>query len=187
MYDIAIIGGGPAGGSAALFAAKAGKETIVLDNGKSVTKRALLNNHYGAPAIAGPDLMETGQKQASDHGAEIVQEEVTTAEKTENGFLLKTENSQYEAKYIILASGYGTGIGDQLGVNVKEGTEPRVSKIFEVNEKGQTNVENVWACGLVADVSVHTIVTSGDGAKVAINLLSEINGERYVDHDILKK
>jgi len=187
MYDIAIIGGGPAGGSAAIFAAKAGKNTILLDNGKSVTKRALLKNHYGAPDISGPDLMETGLKQASDHGAEIVHEEVNFAEKSENGFLLKTENGQYEAKYIILASGYGVDIGEQLGVTIKDGTEPRVSKIFEVNDKGQTNVPDVWACGLVAGVSVHTIITAGDGARVAINLLSEINGERYVDHDILKK
>jgi thioredoxin reductase len=186
MYEIAIIGGGPAGGSAAIFAAKAGKKTIVLDNGKSVTKRALLNNHYGAPEIGGPDLMETGQKQARDHGAEIVHEEVTEAEKTDNGFLLKTESDQYEAKHVILASGYGIDIGEKLGVNVKEGTEPRVTKIFEVNEKGQTNVSGVWACGLAAGVSVHTIITAGDGARVAINLLSEINGERYVDHDILK-
>ena len=55
-----------------------------------------------------------------------------------------------------------------------------------MNEQGQTNIANVWACGLVAGVSVHTIITAGDGARVAINLLSEINGERYVDHDILK-
>ena len=32
---------------------------------------------------------------------------------------------------------------------------------------------------------MHAIITAGDGAKVAINLISEINGERYVDHDIL--
>ena len=122
MYEVAIIGGGPAGGSAAIFTAKAGKKTIVIDNGKSVTKRALLNNHYGAPEIGGPDLMETGQKQARDHGAEIVHEEVTEAKKTESGFLLKTENGEYEAKHIILASGYGIEIGEKLGVNVIEGT-----------------------------------------------------------------
>lgn len=186
MYEIAVIGGGPAGASAALFTAKAGKKTILFDNGKSVTKRALLKNHYGAPDITGPDLLETGQKQASEQGAEIVQQQVTSAEKTDNGFLLKTEDGEYEAKYVILASGYSTDIGAELGVHIKEGTEPRVSKIFEVNEKGQTNVKDVWACGLVAGVSVHTIITAGDGARVAINLLSEINGDRYVDHDVLK-
>jgi hypothetical protein len=33
---------------------------------------------------------------------------------------------------------------------------------------------------------MHTIITAGDGAKVAINVISEINGARYVDHDVLK-
>ncbi|KYD34538.1 Thioredoxin reductase [Geobacillus stearothermophilus] len=45
----------------------------------------------------------------------------------------------------------------------------------------------IWAAGTVAGVSVHTIITAGDGAKVAINVISELNGERYVDHDVLKK
>jgi thioredoxin reductase (NADPH) len=47
MYDVVIVGAGPAGASAALFTAKAGKKTLVLDNDKSVTKRAWIENHYG--------------------------------------------------------------------------------------------------------------------------------------------
>ncbi|MNC63642.1 hypothetical protein D3C75_1137800 [compost metagenome] len=51
---------------------------------------------------------------------------------------------------------------------------------------GRTSKPRVWAAGTVAGTSVHTIITAGDGAKVAIELISDINGERYVDHDILK-
>lgn len=47
MYDIAIIGAGPAGSSAAIFAAKAGKKTLVIDSGKGMTQRAWVENHYG--------------------------------------------------------------------------------------------------------------------------------------------
>ena len=47
MYEIVIIGSGPTGASAALFAAKAGKKTLVIDNDKSITKRAWVENHYG--------------------------------------------------------------------------------------------------------------------------------------------
>jgi thioredoxin reductase (NADPH) len=47
MYDVVIVGAGPAGASAALFTAKAGKKTLVLDNDKSVTKRARIENHMG--------------------------------------------------------------------------------------------------------------------------------------------
>jgi hypothetical protein len=45
----------------------------------------------------------------------------------------------------------------------------------------------VWAAGTVAGVSVHTIITSGDGARVAINLISANKGERHVDHDALPR
>lgn len=62
MFDILIIGAGPAGGSVALFAAKAGKKTVIIDNNKSMTKRAWLKNHYGILEISGPDLIETGKK-----------------------------------------------------------------------------------------------------------------------------
>ena len=62
MYDIAIIGAGPAGASAAIFAAKAGKKIVVIDNGKGMTQRAWLENHYGIDEVSGPDLIETRKK-----------------------------------------------------------------------------------------------------------------------------
>lgn len=60
MYDIAIVGAGPAGLSAGLFAAKAGKKTLVIDHDKSVTKRAWVENHFGVLEISGPDLLQVG-------------------------------------------------------------------------------------------------------------------------------
>jgi thioredoxin reductase (NADPH) len=186
MYDVAIIGAGPAGGSAAIFAAKAGKKTVVLDSNKSVTKRAWMENHYGAPAIAGPDLVETGISQAKKFGAEFVETTVTAVNKTENGVKIVTENGEYEAKHVILATGMMTDVAEASGLKTKDGTEPRIKTIFDVDAAGKTNVEGVWAAGTCAGVSMHTIITAGDGAKVAINVISELNGERYVDHDVLK-
>jgi len=61
-----------------------------------------------------------------------------------------------------------------------------VKTIYDVDADGKTNIEGVWAAGTCAGVSMHTIITAGDGAKVAINIISELNGERYVDHDVLK-
>ncbi|MEQ6378132.1 FAD-dependent oxidoreductase [Bacillaceae bacterium S4-13-56] len=186
MYDLIIVGAGPAGSSAALFAAKAGKKTLVFDNGKGMTQRAWLDNHYGAPEISGPDLIETGKKQASKFGAEYVEDTVTTITREGEGFKVATENQSYEAKYILLATGVNTALAESLGLEVVDGTEPRIKSVLKVDQDGRTNVEGVWAAGTVAGVSVHTIVTAGHGATVAINILSEMNGERYVDHDILK-
>lgn len=186
MYDILIIGAGPAGGSAAVFAAKSGKKTLVIDNDKGVTKRAWMENHYGVMEISGPDLVETGKKQAGKFGAEIVEATVTNVQKTEAGLTVETDKGQYEAKHVILATGFAVDLAETIGLNTKPGTEPRVKTIIDVDASGKTNIDGIWAAGTVAGVSVHTIVTAGDGAKVAINVISEINGERYVDHDVLK-
>lgn len=186
MFDVVVIGAGPAGASAALFTAKAGKQTLVIDNDKSVTKRAWLQNHYGVLDITGPELVENGKKQASKFGAEIVKATVTNISKTENGFKVETDEKEYEAKHVIVATGMMADLAVKIGLTTKPGTEPRVKTILDVDSLGKTNIEGIWAAGTIAGVSMHTIVTSGDGAKVAINLISELNGQRYVDHDILK-
>jgi thioredoxin reductase (NADPH) len=186
MFDVLIVGAGPTGASAALFTAKAGKKTVVIDNDKSVTKRAWIENHYGVAEITGPDLVETGKKQATKFGAEIVQATVSTISKTENGFKVETDQGEYEAKHVILATGMSVDLAEAAGLTTKPGTEPRIKKVLDVNASGKTNIDGIWAAGTVAGVSMHTIITAGDGAKVAINVISEINGERYVDHDVLK-
>jgi thioredoxin reductase len=71
-------------------------------------------------------------------------------------------------------------------LKTKPDTEPRIKTVLNVDAEGKTNVEGIWAAGTIAGVSVHTIITAGDGAKVAINVISELNGERYVDHDLMK-
>ncbi|WP_066258472.1 NAD(P)/FAD-dependent oxidoreductase [Neobacillus drentensis] len=186
MFDVLIVGAGPTGASAALFTAKAGKKTVVIDNDKSVTKRAWIENHYGVAEITGPDLVETGKKQASKFGAEIVQATVSTISKTEGGFKVETDQGEYEAKHVILATGMSADLAETAGLTTKPGTEPRVKTVLDVDASGKTNIDGIWAAGTVAGVSMHTIITAGDGAKVAINVISELNGERYVDHDVLK-
>lgn len=186
MYDIAIIGAGPAGASAAIFTAKAGKKTLLLDHDKSITKRAWVENHYGVPEVTGPDLVETGKKQAVKYGAELINSAVVHIEKVENGFSVQTDDQAYEAKHVILATGLLADLAEKMGLTTKPGTEPRIPKNVVVDANGKTEIEGVWAAGTIAGVSVHTIITAGDGARVAINVISDINGERYVDHDVLK-
>jgi thioredoxin reductase (NADPH) len=186
MHDIAIIGAGPAGASAALFAAKAGKKTLVLDDDRSITKRARVRNHYGLLDITGPDLLELGKQQAVAFGAEVHRGTVTSIARNEGGFRIESANGTYEARHVVLATGLVVDVAENLGVVTKPGTEPRIKVVLEVDSAGRTNIPGVWAAGTVAGASVHTIVTAGDGAKVAINIISELNGTRWVDHEVLK-
>ena len=99
MFDILIIGAGPAGGSAALFSAKAGKKTVVIDNDKSMTKRAWMENHYGILEISGPDMIETGKKQAQKFGAEIITSSVEKIEKALNALNLLSDKNLTFCKF----------------------------------------------------------------------------------------
>lgn len=186
MYDVIVIGAGPAGSSAALLTAKAGKKTLVIDNGKSVTKRAWVENHYGVMEITGQDLFDLGKKQAEKFGAEIVETSAINISTESDGLLVETEAGTYKGRHVILATGMLVDLAEKIGVAIKPGTEPRIKSIIDVDGAGKTNVANIWAAGTVAGVSMHTIITAGDGAKVAINIISELNGERYVDHDVMK-
>ncbi|QGQ99570.1 FAD-binding protein [Paenibacillus psychroresistens] len=188
MYEIAIIGAGPAGASAAIFSAKAGKKTLVFENNKGMTKHAWFENHYGILEIGGPDLIEIGKQQAVKFGAEIVEDTVLNITSTENGLTITTESgTSYEAKHIIFATGAATDLAVHIGLATKDGTEPRIKTIIDVDASGKTSIPGIWAAGTVAGVSVHAIITAGDGAKAAINIISELNGSRYVDHDMMKK
>jgi thioredoxin reductase (NADPH) len=186
LYDIAVVGGGPAGASAALFAAKAGKKTLLVDADKGMTRRAMVYNYYGVPEIRGPDLVETGHRQATHFGAELIKAAVTDIKKTEEGYRLVTEQGDFDARRVILATGAMADLAAKIGIDTRPATEPRIKTVLVVDPTGRTNLPGIWAAGTVAGVSVHVAVTSGDGARVAINVISEINGARWVDHDVLK-
>ncbi|MDD9147624.1 MULTISPECIES: NAD(P)/FAD-dependent oxidoreductase [unclassified Sporolactobacillus] len=184
MYDVAIIGGGPAGQSAALFTGRAGLKTLLLDNEKGLTKRALVKNHYGVEEITGSDLVAAGRRQVESFGAEILKAQVTLVSKEADGFRIETESGEtFEAKQVILATGSNQKLAQTIGLKTKDGREKYVKTVIEADPAGHTSIDGIWAAGVAAGVSVHTIVTSGDGAKTAINLVSELRGERFISHD----
>jgi thioredoxin reductase (NADPH) len=107
MIDVAIIGGGPSGSSAAVYTARADQETIIFDKGDGTTENVdFMENVYGFPdGATGPELVEVGQEQATKFGAEIVEEEVVRVAEENDGYLIETEADEYEARGIILATG----------------------------------------------------------------------------------
>ena len=73
-YDIVVIGGGPAGLTAAIYAGRAGKKVLVLEGkalGGQIVNAPDVRNYPGIPAISGVDLIMNMYKQAQDFGAEV--------------------------------------------------------------------------------------------------------------------
>ncbi|MCD6522641.1 MAG: FAD-dependent oxidoreductase [Candidatus Diapherotrites archaeon] len=106
MYDIIIVGGGPAGLSGAIYAGRYRMKTLVLDDGHSELVGAhKIENWPGTLSISGYELVSNMKKHAEAFGAEIKMESVMSIEKTENGFRVKTETGEYEGKTLLLATG----------------------------------------------------------------------------------
>lgn len=186
-YDLVIVGGGPAGASAAIFAARAGLNTLVIDNDRGMTRRAMLNNHLGFPdGITGPDLVDAGRKHAENAGAAWVDGKVTAIAAGDDAVTVTTEGGDsHSGADVLLTIGANVKLAGEAGIDTKDGTEPHINTVIATDAEGRTSTARVWAAGTAGGVSVHTIVTAGDGARVAVNIISARNGERYADHDVL--
>lgn len=108
IYDIAIVGAGPAGLSAALYAARFCRSTIVLHDGAARAGRIpLTQNAPGFPeGIAGDDLLERMTSHAEKFAAKIVQAHVLDVARVDCGFELSGEGGErWAARSLILATG----------------------------------------------------------------------------------
>ncbi len=107
MIDLIIVGAGPAGISAGLYAKRANTDVLILYNGESNLEKAeKIDNYYGFEnGISGKDLYETGIKQAQNIGIKVKKEEVIHIEQSLNGFEITTTENSYESKALIIATG----------------------------------------------------------------------------------
>ena len=109
MYDIIIIGSGPAGLSAAIYAQRACLDTIVIEkngiSGGQVLNTWEVDNYPGFPGVSGFELSRQFREHANKLGARFVQDEVVQVELSENVKKVVCEEETYEARCVILASG----------------------------------------------------------------------------------
>ncbi|ADB59173.1 FAD-dependent pyridine nucleotide-disulphide oxidoreductase [Haloterrigena turkmenica DSM 5511] len=228
--SVIVIGGGPAGLSAALFTAKNGLETTVFDADETWMHKAHLFNYLGIGSVGGSEFMATARQQVDDFGADRRQgEEVTAVGDSGEGFVVETsvasetqradgdsaeqsrgksessrpsgddvsrdsadrssgrrsreeaadDDGEYEADYVVLATGANRDLAEELGVDFAE------NGTVDVGVEMETSVEGAYATGaMVRPEEWQAAIAVGDGAAAALNILSSERGEHYHDFDV---
>lgn len=106
IYDLVVIGRGPAGVSCAVYTTRANLRTMIVGKtDSSLLKAEKIENYYGFETpVSGKTLLESGEKQALRLGSEIATDEVVGIEKADH-FLIRCVNGEYEAQTVLLAPG----------------------------------------------------------------------------------
>lgn len=122
MYDVIVIGSGPAGITAAIYAKRRNLSILVISKGNGALQKAeKIDNYYGFEnGISGKELYENGIKQAKNLGIDFIEDEVINIEYI-NQFTVETVNSKYEAKAVVLATGVSRNIPNIKGIKEFEG------------------------------------------------------------------
>lgn len=108
IYDVIVIGAGPAGISASIYVKRAGLNVLVLHYGKSELQKAhKIDNYYGfIDGITGEELYKNGILQARKLEIDVIEKEITDIEFNENlSFKVKSINEEFNTKSIIIATG----------------------------------------------------------------------------------
>ncbi|MEZ7820090.1 MAG: thioredoxin-disulfide reductase [Aquiluna sp.] len=173
MREVIIIGSGPAGYTAAIYAARAALNPLMIassvEPGGELMKTTDVENYPGFPnGLMGPDLMASFQEQAERFGTEILFEDVTEVDLTGDIKIVKTGNGEtYEAKSVILS----------MGAAYREIGVPREQ---ELSGHGVS-----WCAtcdGFFFREKVIAVVGGGDSAMEEANFLTKFASKVYVIH-----
>jgi thioredoxin reductase (NADPH) len=179
MPDVAVVGGGTAGLSAALFTAKNGLDTVVFDTDESWMHKAHLFNYLGIRSISGDEFLTTARGQVQDRGASLhMNEAVTAVERVDGSFRIETMDSEYEATYVVLATGTDRALAEEIGCAFDD------DDTVDVNLRMETSIEGCYATGaMVRAEEWQAAIAGGDGAAAALSILSIEKGEHFHDFD----
>jgi thioredoxin reductase (NADPH) len=173
MREVIIIGSGPAGYTAAIYAARAALNPLMIassvEPGGELMKTTEVENYPGFPnGLMGPDLMASFQEQAERFGTEIMFEDVTEVDLTGDIKIVKTGNGEtFEAKTVILTTGAAYR---ELGV----------ARERELSGHGVS-----WCAtcdGFFFRDKVIAVVGGGDSAMEEANFLTRFASKVYVIH-----
>lgn len=171
INEVIIIGSGPAGLTAALYAARARLSPLVIAGsiwGGQLMTTTIVENYPGFPeGINGPDLMENMRKQAENFGAKIINVDVTKVNLNQDIKEVFVGDTMYRAKVVILATG----------------ASPRLLNIPGENEFWAKGVSSCATCdGAFFRNKVVAVVGGGDSAIEEASFLTRFATKVYVIH-----
>lgn len=173
MYDVIIVGAGIAGMTAAIYAERAGKSVLLLENGAyggQIVNAERIENWPGEIEISGADLSEKIYHQVNNLSVEFLYEKVLNVEVLEGGgFLVKTDEAEHRCGAMIIATG----------------TEPRRLSDKQARDAGDRAVSYCATCdGALFRGKPVVVVGSGKTAEHEMWYLSGIASKVYnIHHD----
>jgi len=176
--DVAIIGDGPGGLSAALFLAKNGLKTVVYGEDKTAMHWAQIKNYLGLPETHGTEFQKRARDQVASFGAQLDSQHVEAIKPENGGFTLQLGGgASVKARFIVLSEGKAPRLAQQLGVAFD-------GPAVVTDKNGRTSLPGVYAVGRSARPGrSQAIISAGDGAVVALDILSKEKGQDVVDWD----
>lgn len=204
MYDVIIIGAGPAGVSASLYTERANKKTLIIHNDNGGLKKAQkIENYYGFEnGIEGEELYQIGIKQAKNIGVEVKKEEIIKIESANENFKVVTDLNIYEAKSIIIAIGTKRNKANIKGIKELEGKGISYCAICDgffyrnknVSVIGSGNYALSETNDLLPIANKITILTNGekapefraDNVEVITKPIEKIEGKNKVEEVLFK-
>ena len=178
MTDVLVVGGGPAGLSAALFTAKNGLETVVYDTDATWMHKAHLFNYLGIESADGTAFVDDAREQVEGFGADLRDGQVESVDPTDDGFTAATPDGEVTADYVVLATGAKRDLATAMGCDTTD------DGVVEVDVTMETSVAGAYATGaMVRAEEWQAVISAGDGAAAALNILSAEKGEHFHDFD----
>ena len=171
VRDLIIIGGGPAGYTAALYAARANLEPLVIEGmmfGGQLMITSDVENDPGYPeGVLGPEMMKDFRGQAERFGAEFLTEDVTSVDFSERPFTVEVDGDTYRARAVIVATGASAR---QLGLESEKALQGRGVSYCAVCDAAFFKEKDV------------VVVGGGDSAMEEATFLTKFARKVYVIH-----